>query len=125
MNAQIIEKDGRPEWVVIPYEEYARMLEDLEMQEDLRDFRERTARVASGEDETYPAEVALALARGHDAIRSLREYRGMTQPQLASKAGISAPYLSQLESGRRRGSAKVLAAIATALNVELEMLVAL
>jgi len=123
MSVQIIEKDGRPEWAVIPYEVYERLLNDLELQEDLRDFRERTARIDAGEDETFPAEVALALARGADAVRVLRKYRGLTQAQLATAAGISVPYLSQLESGKRRGSAKILAALAAALKVDLELLV--
>lgn len=124
MKAQIIEKNGRPEWVVIPYDVYERMLDNLELQEDLRDLKERAAAVEAGTDETFPADVALALARGSETIRVLREYRGWTQPQLAAAAGISIPYLSQLESGKRRGSANILSALAAALRVDLDMLVA-
>ncbi len=52
----------------------------------------------------------------------LREHRGLTQPPLAAAASISVSYLSQLESGKRRGSAQVLAKLAAALNVDLELL---
>jgi transcriptional regulator with XRE-family HTH domain len=47
----------------------------------------------------------------------------LTQQQLAAKAGISKPYLSQLESGKRRGGLGVLKKIAQALNISLEDLV--
>ncbi len=123
MTVQIIEKNGRPEWVVIPFEDYQNMLEELEMQEDLRDLQERVARLETGEEETFPADVALALIHQRESVRVLREHRGLTQPQLAAAAGISVPYLSQLESGKRRGSAQVLAKLATALKVDLELLV--
>jgi DNA-binding XRE family transcriptional regulator len=99
------------------------MLEELELQEDLRDLRERVARLETGEEETFPAAVALALVHRREPVRVLREYRGLTQPQLAAAAGISVPYLSQLESGKRRGSARVLSRLAAALTVDLELLV--
>lgn len=49
---------------------------------------------------------------------------GLTQQQVAEKAGISKPYLSQLESGQRKGTTEVLSAIARALNVSLDDLAA-
>ncbi len=42
---------------------------------------------------------------------------------MAEAAGISKSYLSQLESGQRKGSAEVLAGVAKALNVLLDDLV--
>ncbi len=39
----------------------------------------------------------------------------MTQKQLAEAAGINAIYFSQIERGRRTGSARTLVAIAEAL----------
>jgi transcriptional regulator with XRE-family HTH domain len=56
-------------------------------------------------------------------VRILRENRGLTQPQLAGPNGISVPYLSQLESGKRRGSARVLSRLTAALAVDLKLLV--
>jgi ribosome-binding protein aMBF1 (putative translation factor) len=123
MTVQIIEKDGHPEWAVIPFEVYQGMLEELEMQEDLRDLRERVARLETGEVETFPADVALALIHQREPVRVQREHRALTQPQLAAAAGISVPYLSQLESGKRRGSVKVLSRLAAALDIDLDLLV--
>lgn len=39
MNPQIIEKEGRKEFVVLPYEEYLAMKEALEDFEDLKELR--------------------------------------------------------------------------------------
>jgi transcriptional regulator with XRE-family HTH domain len=61
-----------------------------------------------------PIAVADALLAGAHPIRVWRDYRSMTQEQLAQAAGVRRAYIAQLESGRRRGSARVLAAIARA-----------
>lgn len=38
MSIQIIEKNGVPEYAVIPYEEYQRLLEQAEEAQDLEDL---------------------------------------------------------------------------------------
>jgi DNA-binding XRE family transcriptional regulator len=123
MNVQVIEKNGKPEWAIIPYEEYQRLLEEAEMLQDIQAYDEAKLSVARGE-ELIPSEVTFAILDGESPIRVWREYRGMTQQQVAEKAGISKPYLSQLESGRRRGTTEALSAVARALGVSLEDLVA-
>ncbi len=40
IHPQIIEKDGRKEFVVLPYEEFLQMQEEIENYEDLRTLRE-------------------------------------------------------------------------------------
>jgi PHD/YefM family antitoxin component YafN of YafNO toxin-antitoxin module len=40
VNAQIIKKNGKKEYVVLPYEEYLRIQEELEDYQDLRCLRE-------------------------------------------------------------------------------------
>ena len=74
-------------------------------------------------EELIPSQVVYALLDGENPIRVWREFRALTQQQLAGKAGISKPYLSQLESGKRRGTTEVLKRIAEALDVSLEDLV--
>jgi DNA-binding XRE family transcriptional regulator len=122
MSVQVIEKDGRPEWAVIPYEEYERLLEEAEMLHDVRAYDEAKKAISEGE-ELVPGEVTYAILDGGNPVRVWREYRGLTQQQLAEAAGISVPYLSQLESGKRRGSAEVLAAIAKELELSLDDIV--
>ena len=117
---QIIERNGKPEWAVLPYEEYLKLVEQAELLEDIRDFDEMNAAIKRGEEELIPAEVVNAILDGKSPIKVWREYRGLTQQQLADGIGISKPYLSQLETGKRTGTAEVLSAIAEALNVSLE-----
>ena len=122
MNVQIIEKDGNPEWAVIPYRTYQQLLEDAEMLQDVRDYDAAMQAIAEGE-ELIPGEVVYALLDGENAIRVWRQYRGMTQRQLAKVAEISVPYLSQLELGKRKGSTSVLSAIARGLDLTLDDLI--
>ena len=54
-------------------------------------------------------------------IRKLRERAGLTQDELATKAGISQPYLSQLEAGSvKRPAVQVVHRLAKALGVTIE-----
>jgi transcriptional regulator with XRE-family HTH domain len=50
-------------------------------------------------------------------IRDLRRSARFSLRELAEKAGVSNPYLSQIERGLRKPSAEVLAQIAAALRV--------
>jgi DNA-binding XRE family transcriptional regulator len=122
MSVQIIEKNGRPEYAVVPYKEYQRLVAEAEMLQDVRDYDEAKLAVTGGE-ELIPSQVTYALLDGENPLRVWREYRELTQQQVAEAAGISKPYLSQLESGQRKGTTEVLQAIAKVLNVSLDDLV--
>lgn len=39
MNEQIIEKGGKPEYAILPYDEFIQLIERLEDKEDLDDLR--------------------------------------------------------------------------------------
>ena len=123
-DIQIIEREGKPEWAVLPYEEYLELLEQAELLEDIRDFERINAAIESGEEELIPSEVVDALIDGENPVKVWREFRGLTQQQLADATGISKPYLSQIETGKRRGSTDILSALAKALKVTLEEVIA-
>jgi transcriptional regulator with XRE-family HTH domain len=55
-------------------------------------------------------------------IRSQRELHELSMRQLARMAGISNPYLSQIERGLREPSERVLEAIARSLELSAETL---
>lgn len=57
-------------------------------------------------------------------IREQRRKAQMSVRKLAERAGISNPYLSQIERGVRQPSAKILKGIATALHVSAETIFA-
>ena len=122
MSVQVIEKNGQIEWAVVPYAEYQKLLDAWEMLEDIRAYDEAKADIEAGE-ELIPSKVAYALLDGKNPIRVWREYRALTQQQLAEKAGISKPYLSQLETGKRSGTTDILKTIAQALQVGLDELI--
>ena len=50
-------------------------------------------------------------------IREQRNAVGMSLRKLAEAAGVSNPYLSQIERGLRRPSAEILSGIAKALRI--------
>jgi DNA-binding XRE family transcriptional regulator len=122
MTVQVIEKNGQPEWAVIPYEQFQQLIEAQEMLEDIQAFDEAKQKIAVGE-ELVPSEIVYALLDGTNPLRVWREYRGLTQQQLADKAGISKPYLSQLESGKRAGTTDVMGKLAQSLNLTVEDLI--
>jgi transcriptional regulator with XRE-family HTH domain len=55
-------------------------------------------------------------------IRQQRERSAMSLRKLADAAGISNPYLSQIERGLRKPSAEILKSLARALSISAETL---
>ena len=55
-------------------------------------------------------------------IRDQRERSAMSLRKLAETAGISNPYLSQIERGLRKPSAEILKSLARALSISAESL---
>lgn len=81
----------------------------------LHDFRALTT---SGTDAELPNEVLDKIsARQDHPIKIVRKYRQMTQGQLAQDSGISRPYLTEIETGKKDGSLRAMKAIAGALGV--------
>ena len=69
-----------------------------------------------------PKEVVDRIAGGENALRVVRKWRGKTQLYISHKTNIGQGYISDLESGRRRGTTAVLKKIADALKVPLDLL---
>jgi transcriptional regulator with XRE-family HTH domain len=74
------------------------------------------------QDEKIAAVVSNAAQDIGTFIRLQREAAQVSVRQLAEKAGVSNPYLSQIERGLRKPSADVLNQIAKALRVSAEVL---
>ncbi len=118
MSVQVIEKEGKPEFAVLPFEEYEMLLERLEDLEDARDLRE----YRTNPGESFPTAFADRLLEGENPIKLWREYRGMTQGALAEKVKVTAAHISQIESGKRECSVKLLQSLAKTLNIDMELL---
>ncbi|MGA8546793.1 helix-turn-helix domain-containing protein [Mycobacterium sp.] len=74
------------------------------------------------QEEKLSAVVSTAASDIGSFIRTQREAAQVSVRQLAEKAGVSNPYLSQIERGLRKPSADVLNQIAKALRVSAEVL---
>lgn len=74
------------------------------------------------QEEKLAAVVSNAAQDIGSFIRTQREAAQVSVRQLAEKAGVSNPYLSQIERGLRKPSADVLNQIAKALRVSAEVL---
>jgi len=123
MNAQIIEKNGKPEWAVIPYGEFIKIQEILEDAEDIKDIEENLKAIEENREIIIPGEVTFAIIDGTHPIRAWREYKNMRINELAKKIGISGSYLSQIENGKRNPTIETLKNIASALDIEPEILI--
>jgi DNA-binding XRE family transcriptional regulator len=112
------------EIAILPRREYER-LTNLAASEDAgarRIVRRAREAIARGDDVDLPKAVADRLI-DENPIRVIRKWRDLTQAELTEAVGMTQGYLSDLENGRRRGTAESLAKLARALHVPLDVLV--
>ncbi len=108
----IIERDGKPEYAVLEYAEYERL---LAIAEDAADIAAVEAVYADNTEEMLPSAMVDRLVAGENPIRVWREHRGMTGRALADAVDVRQSYISQIETGKREGTIVVLRRIAIAL----------
>lgn len=117
-RVQTIEKDGEPEYAVIPIEEYRRMVAALEDAADVAAIERAWGEDAAGE--TVPGEVVNSILDGASPLRAWRMHRGLTLEVLAERIGVSKGYLSQIEQGRKPGTLGVFRRLADVLDVPID-----
>ena len=117
-DIQVIKVNGKPAFAVMPYEAYTSLIEVLE---DYKDIKALEA-FEQSPSEGYPAAVVDRLINGENPFKVWREYRKLSGQSLSKQVGISAAYLSQLESGMREPSVKTLQALSKALDVDMDLL---
>jgi DNA-binding XRE family transcriptional regulator len=105
--------------VVLPLDEYERLID----QADIAAADKIKANIAAGRDELVPADVVNRILGGENPVRVWRTHRGIAAAGLAAAAGLSAPYISEIESGKKEGSISAMKKIADALRVDLDDLV--
>lgn len=120
MNVQIISKDGQPEYAVLPYADYQRL---VALAEDMADVRAYDAALAAG-GETIPHAVVTRLVGGENPLKVWREYRGLSQADLAEQVSLGQSTIAMLETGKRVEQVDTLKKIAEALAVDLDDLTA-
>jgi ribosome-binding protein aMBF1 (putative translation factor) len=116
---QTITTPGGERLVMMSLAEYEKLV-DLA---DIARGNKVKADIAAGRDELVPDDVAKRLVKGASPVRVWREHRGMSVRDLASAAGLSAPYVSEIETGKKEGSISAMKKVAEALEVDLADLV--
>lgn len=120
-NVQIIEKDGQPEYAVLPFEDYRRMIDLLDDNSD-RAAIDRALREDEAGD-TIPGEIVNAILDGATPLRAWRQHREFTLEMLADRIGVSKEYLSQIENGQKSGTVDIFRRLSNVLDVAMEDLV--
>jgi DNA-binding XRE family transcriptional regulator len=102
--------------ITIDRGEYDRLLADSEMLADIQAYD------AAMEDrsEGMPMPVLRRIIDGENPVKVIREWRGLTQAELARRAGLHRVQLHDVETGKSRGSVDTLKSIAVALDVALD-----
>ena len=109
--------------VILLRADYNRLLEASEDLADIAAYDLAKARIAAGEDELVPSDVAKRLISGENPVRVWRDYRGFSGKDLAAACDIAPAYLSQIENGGREGSLKTMKQIAKVLKLTIDELV--
>lgn len=120
-EVQLIEKGGKPEWAIIPYKEYQKLIKIYDCFDD--DFLFEQSLERNKNSERIPHELLLRLVKGENPIRVWREYRKKTIQELAEQIGITTTDLSEIEGSKKKASPKILKLLSTCLCVDLEELV--
>ena len=100
MNVQVIERDGEPEYAVLPWAQYQALLH---------------AAGRMPEAAVLAADVAKSSL---NQLKALREAKGLSVAELSRSVGISPHYLDMIESGERQPDAAIQRALAWHLGVD-------
>ncbi|MBT5808885.1 MAG: helix-turn-helix transcriptional regulator, partial [Rhodospirillaceae bacterium] len=87
--------------------------EDLQSSAAIRAWR-------ADPDEGIPIELIQAIEGGANPIRTYRKYRKVTAAALAAAAGTSQSHVSEIETGKKAPSLKLLRRLADALEIDVE-----
>jgi DNA-binding XRE family transcriptional regulator len=126
-SVQFIRTPGGDDLAVLPRCDYDRLVAlAAEAQEDAsasRIVRNSVRALKEGREVVLPKAVVDRLANGDNPVRVIREWRDMIQGELAVAVGISQNYLSEIETGRRKGPAELQKKFARALGVPMDLLI--
>jgi DNA-binding XRE family transcriptional regulator len=141
---KIVIRNGEPEEVILSYADWreivaqfskARGADPDEHADDLAAVAatraadaEFAARVAAERgavvETTVPLQVVKAKLDGAHPLKAWREYRDITQTELASRSAVARDLIAQIETHKKRGSVMTLDRLARALSIPIEALIA-
>ena len=120
------QKTPRGEVAILPRKDYELLVAKAsEADEDAGTARivARARKEIAAGSPLLPKDVVDRIANGENPVRVFREWRDITQMYLSFKTNLSQGHISDIENGRRTGTAATLRLIANVLKVPLDMLV--
>jgi DNA-binding XRE family transcriptional regulator len=111
---KITDAKGEVTHVVLPVDEWEDLIDALEVN------RLSGLEGIGEEGEIIPSEFAHRLIDDENPVRVWRQFRTLSQKQLAEKSGLDQSTISDIERGKRTGSIGVLKSIANSLNISLD-----
>lgn len=114
---QPIYQGGVPAFVVIPFADFAR-----EHPVEAAQISPKTPYIPEGDYVPHEV-VSMHIERDITYLRAWREYLGLTQAEVAERAGITQAALSQMESGEAKLRKASREKLAKALGLNPEQLV--
>jgi transcriptional regulator with XRE-family HTH domain len=107
------------EMVVLRATDFERLKSLAEDSEDVRAAEATLARIQAGEG-TVPGEVVhLMIVDGLNPVAAWRRYRGLSQSEVARRAGLSQVWVSRIEAGGGHGTPATRRKLAKALDAPL------
>ena len=141
---KIVTRDGDPDEVILSYADWCRIVAQFseaggtDPGEDSDDIAavaaaraadaEFAARVAAERgtpvETTVPLQVVKAKLDGAHPLKAWREYRSITQTELASRSAVARDLIAQIETHKKQGSVATLDRLARTLRIPIEALIA-
>jgi DNA-binding XRE family transcriptional regulator len=121
MRIETITRNGK-DFAVIPAKALQKLMADSEMLADVKAYDAAKARLDGGEDELLPLEITERRLRGEPALRTWREYRKLTQQQVARRSKVSRALIAANETNRKSGSVNTWKKLGAALDVSWDQL---
>src|SRR5438067_64861 len=116
---------NKGEVAILPCKEYeALAAKAQEVEEDIGTARlvARARKNIAAAMPLIPKEIVDRIIGGENALHVLRKWRGKTQLYISYKTHLGQGYISDLESGRRKGTTAALKKIAEVLEVPLDLI---
>ena len=118
MTVQIVDIAGQ-RMAMLPVAEYERLIDIVEDKADLLAAASAERRRAEGE-EYLSAEMVDRIMAGESPLRVWRQFRGVTQADLARATGARQAILSEIENGKAQGKPALWRVLADALNLSVD-----
>lgn len=123
MTVQFVELGGQ-KMALLPESEYHRLVDAAEDNADIAAAISAQQRAAGGE-EYLPQALVERLVGGEPPLLVWRTYRGLSQAELAGRAGVGAAMIAGIEAGQGTAADVDAARLAAALQVDPDDLIPL